>query len=273
MNYHKPKNYIEHIQNQRSSAPPYHDIGKCVDFYLLTKIPINEFDYMTRMRSYLVIDNYRFHCNGKSSLIYKMNNYRCRSCNTQITHVYPTVKYLTVGYETLFLWYHEIESIHHKDSLRFNIDRRYNGCYCQYCHNQCVRQEIIWKTKTKLKKNIGMYPYDRLLDDVLHEIRARDMFGKSVACSTWSTKNIMRMVQRGDALQCVHCRAIYKECVIMNLGGVWQVSIVLRTRDGEDVLATIDHVIPISKNGNRLLNNMQISCNVCNIVKGNNGIN
>ena len=40
-------------------------------------------------------------------------------------------------------------------------------------------------------------------------------------------------------------------------------------REGEEILMTVDHILPASKGGKRLVNNLQPMCSPCNLEKGN----
>lgn len=85
------------------------------------------------------------------------------------------------------------------------------------------------------------------------------------------TEKIAKLMKR-DGIECKHCRATAVE-VLFHYGcgkvKCKQKYINAINSDGQEVQLTLDHIIPASKGGVKILENLQILCNVCNTKKGN----
>jgi len=96
-------------------------------------------------------------------------------------------------------------------------------------------------------------------------------------------KNIQRIILDGDRVKISSKRLIvFKKsvkCVKCGLEGLFFAKEKIEghtsyhlnlyaVKDGEEILMTKDHIIPLSKNGQNTLSNLQTMCCICNLEKG-----
>jgi hypothetical protein len=131
-------------------------------------------------------------------------------------------------------------------------------------------------------KRFGIFPIEEILphiefEDTRPKVNGRPVSKKKVKLLGYNVNchSIRLALFKERPLVCVHCglKAEYftlekhhsnapsRNTPHLNLYG--------KDADGNEVLFTKDHILPVSKGGKDILDNLQVLCIVCNMKKGN----
>lgn len=107
------------------------------------------------------------------------------------------------------------------------------------------------------------------LHDIITKIKQKHPRIKTkVGVAKLNTKSLKTFAEHG--CNCVGCGAIGKYFRIDYFKNIPHMRLYAVTPTGREMLMTSDHIIPVSKGGNKSsLDNRQPMCNKCNALKGN----
>jgi hypothetical protein len=128
---------------------------------------------------------------------------------------------------------------------------------------------MVKSKKSNMRKRIGIYAISYVLPFITVDRNKIEFDGKLVRM------NSLRYHTFKKSIKCVNCGIEGKYFALeqnMNIkeGNCYHFNLYAINNNGEEVLMTKDHILPVSKGGKDYIDNLQTMCTFCNFEKDNN---
>ena len=147
--------------------------------------------------------------------------------------------------------------------------------FCQKLRSKKCRKKWMSNFKTMFDETSGRYvragtvPVDHILPVITQEYHMY-LCGEPVSLTS---KRYKCYKTRG--VKCVKCGieghyfAVEKHKYFpADMPNPWHLNLYHKRKDGSEVMLTVDHIIPLAKNGSESVKNLQPMCRPCNAAKG-----